>query len=148
MEASLVVPIQWQDDSFEWPDRVNQLIIEPRKTALVVVDVQNYGTFDDRVVTNTLRLLTCFRKWNLPVFFLRVGSMLPDASDVHRKRRVAVGRHVGEQEEFRCPKGSWGFEIKPELTPLATEMVIDKNSSGAFNSTSIDHYLRNMDVQS
>jgi len=143
----MLVPILWQDDIVEWPDRLRELMIDPKKTALVIVDVQNYGTFDDRVVENGLRLLIFFRERGLPVFFLRVGSMLPDASDVHIKRRITVGRHVGDSEEFRCPKGCWGFDIRPQLSPLPTEMVIDKNSSGAFNSTSIDHYLRNMGVQ-
>ncbi len=141
------VSIPWQDDSVNWPDRLRELTIDPEKTALMIVDVQNYGTFHDRVVDNSLRLLNFFRDRGLPVFFVRVGSMLPDASDVHIKRRICVGRYVGDSEEFRCPKGSFGFEIRPQLAPLPTEMVIDKNSSGAFNSTSIDHYLRNMGVQ-
>lgn len=139
--------IPWQDDTASWPDRLPTLTIDPTKTALVVVDVQNYGSFDNRVVENNLRLLDFFRNQRLPVFFLRVGSMLPDARDEHIKRRISWRRRVGQSDGFRCPKGTWAFEVRPELAPLPTEMVIDKNSSGAFNSTSIDHYLHHLGVQ-
>jgi nicotinamidase-related amidase len=43
--------------------------------------------------------------------------------------------------------GGPDYEILETLAPLPTELVVDKNSSGAFNSSAIDLYLQHLGVR-
>lgn len=137
------IPWQTADD---WPHRLPELAIDPRHTALLIVDVQNYSDIAQQEMPQCRRLLDFFRAHHLPVVFLRVGSLLPDAHDVHLMRRLNWLRRSEDEPARSCPKGSWQFEIQSDLSPQAGELVVDKNSSGAFNSTAIDHYLRGLEV--
>src|SRR5690606_31720052 len=91
------------------------------------------------VVPNTQRLLAWFRANGRPVIYTRVGSLLPDAEDQHVKRRLAWHRTSQDEPPARCPVGSPDYEILAELAPQPDELVIDKNASGAFNSSGIDY---------
>jgi nicotinamidase-related amidase len=137
--------IPWQDA--DTPHALGELALDPRLSALVVVDMQCYGDTPRPVLATNLKLRDLFRAHDLPVIFLRVGSFLPDARDQHAKRRLSWLRRPGDAEPYRCPVGSPGFELCEELAPLPTELVLDKNSSGAFNSSPLDHYLHNLGVQ-
>ena len=43
--------------------------------------------------------------------------------------------------------GTWNHQVVDELTPEPGELVIDKNSSGPFNSSGIDRYLQAAGLQ-
>jgi nicotinamidase-related amidase len=137
--------IPWQAPST--PLALPELTIDPERTALLIVDMQQYSGQAERVVANNVRLLEYWRARGLPVVFLRVGSLLPDARDQHAKRRISWGRAEGAVEPFRCPLGTPGYEVRSELAPLPTELVLDKNGTGAFSTSAIDLYLRNLGVQ-
>ena len=137
--------IPWQDALT--PHAVTELAIDPARTALLIVDMQQYGPTALPVLDANLRLRDAFRELGLPVIFLRVGSLLPDASDQHAKRRQAWLRRPGDTTEYRCPRGSAAYELCAELAPLPTELVLDKNSSGAFNSSPLEHYLRHLGIE-
>ena len=137
--------IPWQDPT--GPLALAELTIDPRRTALLVVDMQRYSELPRRVLAANLRLRDLFRAHDLPLIFLRVGSFLSDARDQHAKRRDAWLREPDAAEPYRCPRGTPPYELCPELAPLPTELVLDKNSSGAFNSSALDHYLRNLGVE-
>ena len=137
--------IPWQDAVP--PCALRELAIDPRRTALLVVDMQCYGDTPRPVLGANLRLRDAFRAHDLPVIFLRVGSFLPDARDQHVKRRLSWLRRPGDAEPYVCPLGTPAYELCEELAPLPTELVLDKNSSGAFNSSPLDHYLRNLGVE-
>lgn len=138
--------ITWQTAD-DWPHRLPELEIDPWHTALLIVDVQSYSDLAQQEMPQCRRLLDFFREHRLPVVYLRVGSLLPDAHDVHLMRRLNWLRRSAEGPARSCPKGSWQFEIQPDLSPQPGELVVDKNSSGAFNSTAIDHYFRGLEVQ-
>jgi biuret amidohydrolase len=137
--------IPWQAPNT--PLALRELDIDPERTALLIVDMQAYSGQAPHVVANNVRLLELWRDRARPVVFLRVGSLLPDAQDQHPKRRISWGRGEGAVEPFRCPLGTPGYEVRAELAPLPTELVLDKNGTGAFNTSAIDHYLRNLGVQ-
>ena len=137
--------IPWQDA--DTPYALRELAIDPERTALLVVDMQQYSGLPPRVLDANLRLRDFFRAHGLPIIFLRVGSLLPDARDQHVKRRLTWLRRPGDAEPYRCPRGAPAYEVCTELEPLPTELVIDKNSTGAFTSSPIDLYLRNMAVE-
>lgn len=137
--------------------------IDPRTTALLVIDMQNatgnperglgamlrkQGRFDsaryrfDRiehaVVPNTRKLLDSFRDAGATVIFITYGAELPDASDVPehvRKIVLATNNRKGEPEH----------EIVDALQPRADEPVLNKVTMGAFASTGIDTLLKASD---
>lgn len=140
-------PIAWQADVDDWPGAVGEIEIEPRRTGLLMVDMQAYSALALQVVEPNRRLLEFFRRHGLPVVYLRVGSFLPDARDQHPKRREAWLRGADDAEPPRHYPGSAGYGVCAELAPLTDELVIDKNSTGAFNSSALDHYLRALGLE-
>ena len=64
---------------------------------------------------------------------------------MHPKRALAWMRSSsGEPQDVS--RGTHNFEIRDALAPLPGELTIDKNSSGAFNSSALDHYLHALEV--
>lgn len=138
--------------------------LDPPKTALICVDIQ-YGSASrsnglgkllaqdgndqlgsyrfDRietcVVPNVQKLLAFFRAHKLRVIHLTVGSLMPDYSDILPHRREftkAKNIRLGEREH----------EILDEVKPVAGELVINKTTPSAFNSSNIDSVLRAMGI--
>ena len=157
----------WPGDCFDF-----DLPFEADHSALVVVDMQNYcispesdlarslkrqnpalfEEYSDRVakvIENIERLLEAFRSRSRPVIFTRHGSLLPDGSDLIARRRsresVARGASGGESGHMAIA-GDEGHAIIPRLQSRPNELVLDKNTGSAFNSTGIDFHLRNMGV--
>ena len=157
----------WRELSKTLPQFVPDFTIQPRQSALIVVDMQNYGVregialgriFEDQypdvaryflprvkqlVIPNIQRLIQFYRDHGLRIIFLTVGPELSDGSDLFQRRRRRDERMPkGETSHF--PRGTQLHAIIEELAPLPGELVINKNSMGAFNSTNIDQILRNM----
>lgn len=155
--------LAWQQP--RWPGAIPDLPVDLDAVGLIVVDVQHscadpartpgrarradqpavFDTWVRRIQTqlvpNTQLLLEWFRDHQRRVIFTRVGSLLPDAEDVHPKRRLAWLRTSADEPPYRCPVGDPDHDILSEIAPLATELVVDKNASGAFGSSGIDYYL-------
>jgi nicotinamidase-related amidase len=89
------------------------------------------------VVPNIQRLLNACRAADLPIIHVRIKAHTPDARDVSWRYK---------QFQILCPPGSKEAEILEELAPLPGEVVVDKHTSGVFNSTNIDSILRNMGI--
>jgi len=163
--------ISFIDDS-EWPAScfAVDLPIDPRRAGLCVVDMQNYcvdpsgdlahslrlhdarlfDQFLERAqdaIARTAELVAGFRGARRRVVFTRHGSLLPDGGDLveRRRRRERVARGAASEQSGHLPvAGSPGHSIVSALTPRPGELVLDKNTSSAFNSTALDLFLRNM----
>ena len=133
--------------------------LEPLATALVVVDMQyasgcreaglgkslkeqgkeelaryRYDRIERVVVPTIQRLLAFFRRHHLTVVYLTMGSEMPDFSDAlpHLKALFASSNNrLGTPEH----------EILEELKPEPGELVLNKTTMGAFNSTNLDSIL-------
>jgi nicotinamidase-related amidase len=140
----------------------------PATTALVVVDMQYvdahrdhalgislkashpqvwdyyFTRVEDVVIPNTQRLLEAFRAAGMRVIHLTVGPELPDGADLLPSRREGATAAIASQ---LFPKGSFEHQILPEVAPAEGELVINKTSRGAFNSTGFEHALRNMGIR-
>ncbi len=147
------------------------LALDERRTALLIVDMQNYGAnpdsdrgrlmlertpdqarayfaqLDGVVIPNQARLLDFWRRYGLRVIFLTAGALLPDGKDMtprrHRRdaERLAA---LGQTEHMHPTTGD--YQIVESLRPRGEEIVVRKNSIGAFNSSPIDQILRNMGI--
>jgi len=139
-------------------------VLDPARTALVVVDMQyasasrEHGLgrllrargeetsgawrFDriERVVVPTIqRLLTFFREHSLHVVYLTVGSELPDYSDLLPHMRPfaeSIGNTAGRREH----------DILDALPPRPNEPVINKTTMSAFHSSGFERVLRALGI--
>jgi len=143
----------------------NEFHIEPERTALVVIDMQNasasrtegvgklltmreqtalgdwrFTRIEKVVLPNLLRLLAFFRNQGLKIVHVAWGSAREDYSDMPMTLRplaMAVGNRAGEPAN----------EFLRETTPWDGECVIRKRTQSAFMSSSIDQELRALNVQ-
>lgn len=149
------------------------IVLDPRKTALLVIDMQRYfvsphyplmQTFEKlvpgvtagycervnaTVIPNIGRLQACFRAQRLPVIYTAIGCCLPDGQDLNRmwKDLDRLSLEVLGQRMFpQVNEPSW--QIDDSLAPLPGELVLNKTSSGTLNSTMLDQTLRNMGIES
>ena len=149
-------------------DAPGKLLIKSKtETALLIIDMQVYQAGEGgnlqryfgvvngpdaevgavrrgkEVVTVIRRLLSAFRKAGACVAFTAFGSLTEDGSDLvpyvrlwNRKCREKLG--FPAIVSVRDP----GYVIMPSLSPLPDEPIISKSAQGAFNSSVIDHVLR------
>jgi biuret amidohydrolase len=150
-----------------WPE----FEVDWRRTALAVIDVQNYSSnakvgiaamlFEKRpevadyyaervlgtMVPNIKRLVAGFRSAGREVIYTRHGPLLPDGRDLIARRRRRDTRSVEQLDRPTLwPRGSYEHEIIDELKPEAGDLVVDKNASSPFNATGIDQLLRNLGI--
>lgn len=155
-----------------WPMPWPSFGVDWERAGLLLVDLQNYACNPAMGVARMLaeryptiasyylprlagvvvpaarRLLDAFRAAGRPVLFTRHGPLLPDGSDLVARRRR---RDRDAVELTGAPtlwsRGTVEHAVIAELAPRPGELVIDKNSSGAFNSTGIDALLRNLGLE-
>ena len=147
------------------------LALDPRTTALVIVDMQEYflnpaspfsracerlvpgvlGHFQERgrgVVEPSLRrLLDFFRAHGLRIVYTTVASELPDGRDlmpIFQQRNAANRAAVGDVAI--PPRGDAWARIVTALEPRPGELVVNKTTYGSFSSTGLDHTLRSLGI--
>jgi nicotinamidase-related amidase len=160
-------PATLADWHFPWP----ALDVDWQRSALLVIDMQNYGcnpaaglgpmlaqrhpeTFSyyverltEVVVPNAERLLAAFRAARRQVVFTRHGPLLADGSDmIARRRRRDADAVAATDVPALWHRGTFEHELIAALVPSEGELVLDKNTSSAFNSTGVEWLLRNMGV--
>ncbi|MDP6704903.1 MAG: isochorismatase family cysteine hydrolase [Alphaproteobacteria bacterium] len=125
--------------------------IEPSRTALLVVDVQNWGldaasdqhsaafleAFWGHVVPNLERLIDAARGAGIEVVYTVVENETQDGRD-----RSLDYKLTG----FFVAKGSVEAQVIDQLAPGPDELVIPKTSSSLFNSTNFDYLMRNIGI--
>ena len=124
-------------------------------TAILVIDMQNDTIHADgayastgaaenataqNVVANVAALIETAHATHTPVFYSRIvvhpqPGLSGDNAPIFR---------MLAPDTFRI--GSWGAEIVDELTPTATDVVLDRTRMSVFNGTAIDNMLRNLGI--
>ncbi|MCX5847292.1 MAG: cysteine hydrolase, partial [Deltaproteobacteria bacterium] len=143
------------------------LIKRKTETALLVIDMQVYQAGEGgnlpryfgvingpdaeegavrrgkELVPVIKRLLSAFREAGACVIFTAFGSLTEDGSDLVPYVRL-WNRKCLEMLGFPAivSINDPGYVIVPDLSPLANEPVINKTAQGAFNSSIIDHVLK------
>lgn len=143
--------------------------IDPRRTALLLVDLQEghtqrdlgwgarleashseiaayyYGRLEATVLPNVRRLLAFARSEGLQVVFTRHGAQLPGGRDLIPWHWQAQRERQGGAGLLR--RGSPEYALRAEWAPREEELVLDKNTLSPFNATPLDQCLRNTGVE-
>ena len=135
--------------------------IKLTNSALLFVDVQNYGLHPDgemykileennpdsfdylksqipQNISNWQKLQTTFRKANIEVLYTVIESLTLDGRDRSLDYKITG---------FNIPKGSWNGRVIDEICPIKDEIVLPKTSSNVFVSTNIHYLLGNLSVK-
>jgi nicotinamidase-related amidase len=114
-----------------------QVLVDPARTALVVIDMQNDFVREggsllvpdaEATIPAIAELLELARGHGMRVVF---------SQDTHRD-----GDPEWQIWPAHAREGSWGWQIVDALTPAADETVIRKLRYDAFYGTPLDHLLR------
>lgn len=121
------------------------LSIDPRTTALVLIDLQKGITrqttaphASSDVITRAARLAEQFRASGSPVVLVRV-AFAANGSD-------RVRTPTDAQAPAMPPAADWS-EIVPELGPKPGDLVVTKHQWGAFYGTDLELQLRRRGVK-
>lgn len=137
--------------------------VEPARTALLVIDMQNYtarpdggeyrdvpqpecqaryGAFfrrlSETVLPNIARLLETCRAARIEVIYTVIESLTKDGRDRSLDYKIS---------NLFVPRGAWDAQVLDEIAPCEDEIVLPKTSSSVFISTNIDYVLRNLGVR-
>src|SRR5271154_711429 len=140
-----------------------EIEIEPKHTALLFVDMQNYNCLWDggeyahlseaekeagygqffralkqSALPNMVLLQQACRRAGIEVTYTVIESQTADGRDRSLDYKITG---------FNVPKGSKDAKVVTELAPGADEIVFPKTSSSVFISTNIDYVLRNLGVR-
>lgn len=141
-------------------------VIDPAKTALLIVDMQNefilrdegealvfkargewerwipfHDRLDEIVIPNNRRLLDCFRSKGMTVTYGRIACLRPDGAD-----RSPVQKAEG-WNGILLPVNSRPAQIIDELAPLPDEIVVNKTTDSVTTGTNYLTLLRFMGIE-
>lgn len=146
------------------------LVLDLRRTAIVVIDLQNdfctRGGWVDHIggdyaadrspIAPLQALLPRLRAAGVPVVWVNWGNR-PDLANmppnqIHLYKNSGSGVGLGDPlpggRGNVLEKGSWAAAIVDELAPLEGDILVDKHRISGFWDTPLDSILRNLGIKS
>ena len=137
-------------------------VVDPKHTALLVIDVQNdfcsAGGICDRtgqslelmppMLANVKRVIESARAVGvLPIFVQNTNFPDRRTASPAYIRFHALKRGYGFEHESTI-KDTWGWQFVEEATPRAEDIVVTKHRSSGFAGTNLDLLLRSAHIKS
>lgn len=144
---------------------MGEISIDPKKTALLVIDMQHvfitrpvyenpteaqkkeaerweqfYKAIDEVVVPNNARILKAFREKGMEVAFAKIQCQKKNGSD------RSLDQKATGYNELLLPPGEPNAEIVPELAPMPDEIVVTKTTDSALAGTPLRLWFQNMGI--
>ena len=127
-------------------------IIDPNHTALLVWDVQNLlvnGIFNKKEFLKDLKsLIEIARVKNIPIIYSKITPLPRDYESSFRTFMFMKRFNIKDPEKlprFLIP-GTPEAEIPSEISPLNTDVVIEKNTASIFIGTNFEYLMRNKGI--
>ena len=136
----------------EIPDSLRELV-NPKHCALIVYDMQvgivrqiKHGA---AIVERVKQVLDTSRAAGMRVFYTRHLSLPKQLMGASQYRMAMAWQRVDDPEKVNpwFLRDSPGFQIVPDLQPLASEAIFDKLAMSAFEGTPLTMALRDCGVQ-
>jgi len=143
-----------------------ETVLDPKKTALLIVDMQNefvlrdfgealafqeagewerwipfHDRLDNTTIPNNQKLLKYFRDHGMTVTFGRIACLRPDGED-----RSPVQKSEG-WNGMLLPVDSFAAQMIDQLTPLPGEIVVNKTTDSVTTGTNYLTLLRFMGIE-
>ena len=137
----------------------DDMVLRPEQTALLCIDVQNYGLaaksdpeeqvrwepFFERmrqtVIPGIGRLQARFRGAGIDVIHARIACLLEDGRD------RSLSQKMPGWNNLLMPRDSEASQIIPELAPPPGEIVVTKTTDSALTGTNLRLVLSNMGIR-
>lgn len=139
----------------EIPTSLEELV-DPRRSALVVIDVQNdYAKKDGKMlfpemIDHLRRVIDEARRLGVLIIYIQ-DTLLPGrlSDSPAWVRHYMLARKTNDPEAIaaEAEAGSLGHQIIDEVAPLPHEVVLQKYRSSAFVGTGLDLLLRSNDIR-
>jgi ureidoacrylate peracid hydrolase len=148
--------------------RPEAIRLEPARTAVIVVDLQNGyvspGGYRDlngrdisgapRAVENTLRVLEVARPAGLTVVLLQNGwdPALREGGGEgspswHKSNPLKLMRERPQLAGKILTRGGWDYALVDALKPAPTDLIVSKARYSGFSGTNLDTLLRERDIR-
>ena len=143
---------------YEGAPEPEDLSLAPAETALLCIDVQNYGLepkataaenerwspffqrMRETVIPNLRNLQDVFRRHGIDVVHARIACLLEDGRD------RSLSQKMPGWNNLLMPTTSEASQIIPELAPLSDEIVVTKTTDSALTGTNLRLVLNNMGI--
>jgi len=137
----------------------DDIILDPEKTALLVIDIQNtyleakldrvddvrwqpfFARMNNIVIPNTASLIADARVRGVEVIFARIACLTQDGRDRSLSQKKPGFNYL------LLPKDGQDSQLVPELTPQGDEIVILKTTDSALTGTNLRLILHNMGIK-
>ncbi|WP_457935424.1 cysteine hydrolase family protein [Mesorhizobium sp. 10J20-29] len=134
------------------------IVLDPKSTALLVIDIQNtyledketaaetarwqpfYSRMRETVIPNTARLIAECRSRGVEVIYARIACLKLDGRDRSLSQKKPGFNYL------LLPKDRPDGQIVPELAPLDDDITIIKTTDSALTGTNLRLILRNMGI--
>lgn len=150
------------------PCRPEPLEIDPTKTAVIVIDMQNAyaspGGYLDlagfdisgaaRVIENTRGVLEVARRAGVQVIYFQNGwdpdyveAGGPGSPNFHKSNALKTMRARPELAGTLLARGTWDYELVDELKPQPGDICLHKSRYSAFFNSQLDSVLRSRGIR-